>query len=36
MDNDAVKLSQDGFPIYGQLGPDGVEMKVRNTPETTE
>lgn len=29
--NDALNPSrQDGFPIYGQLGPDGVEMKVKN------
>jgi len=23
-------LLQDGFPFYGQLGPGGVEMKVRD------
>lgn len=23
---------QDGFPIYGQLGPEGVEMKVSHRP----
>lgn len=22
---------QDGFPVYGQLGPDGVEMLVSDT-----
>ena len=28
--------SQDGFPFYGQLGPGGVEMKVRHRMQAGE